>query len=138
MLQSKAGYIDARPLTASSAKPLATHGRTIHWVKSADLSIGPSLPVFPDDRTSSVSVGMSQTCHEQTHAPQQFIRLFDHLVGASKQRGRKTQSNRSRRLEVDPEQELGRQFDRQIGRISALQDFVHESRALASQRSDVS
>src|SRR6266702_8002137 len=32
MLQSKAGYIDARPLTASSAKPLATHGRTIHWV----------------------------------------------------------------------------------------------------------
>jgi hypothetical protein len=29
MLQSKAGYIDARPLTASSAKPLATHGRTI-------------------------------------------------------------------------------------------------------------
>src|SRR6202023_1107960 len=33
MLLSKAGYIDARPLTASSAKPLATHGRTIHWVK---------------------------------------------------------------------------------------------------------
>jgi len=30
MLQSKAGYIDARPLTASSANPLATHGRTIH------------------------------------------------------------------------------------------------------------
>ena len=30
MLQSKARYIDARPLTASSAKPLATHGRTIH------------------------------------------------------------------------------------------------------------
>src|ERR1700722_16872045 len=30
MLQSKAGYIDARPLTASSAKPLATRGRTIH------------------------------------------------------------------------------------------------------------
>src|ERR1700730_3350255 len=33
MLQSKAGYIDARPLTASSAKPLATHGRTLSWVK---------------------------------------------------------------------------------------------------------
>src|SRR3984893_17075516 len=30
MLQSKAGYIDARPLTASSTNPLATHGRTIH------------------------------------------------------------------------------------------------------------
>jgi len=34
-LQSEAGYIDARPLTASSAKPLATHGRTIHWVKKS-------------------------------------------------------------------------------------------------------
>src|SRR6266446_200107 len=37
MLQSKAGYIDARPLTASSAKPLATHGRTIHWGQSRRL-----------------------------------------------------------------------------------------------------
>ena len=33
-LQSKAGYIDARPLTASSTKTLATRGRTIHRVKS--------------------------------------------------------------------------------------------------------
>src|SRR5271169_6043762 len=29
-LQSEAGYIDARPLTAISTKSLATHGRTIH------------------------------------------------------------------------------------------------------------
>jgi putative transposase len=28
------GYIDARPLTTSSTKPLATHGRTIHWGQS--------------------------------------------------------------------------------------------------------
>ena len=28
--KSKAGYIDARPLTANSTNPLATHGRTIH------------------------------------------------------------------------------------------------------------
>src|SRR5262249_53688011 len=34
MLQSKAGYIDARPLSPSRRNPLATHGRTIHWVKS--------------------------------------------------------------------------------------------------------
>jgi len=31
MLQSKAGYIDARPFTASSTNLLATRGRTIHW-----------------------------------------------------------------------------------------------------------
>src|SRR5215471_3907768 len=30
--KSKAGYIDARPLTANSTNSLATHGRTIHWV----------------------------------------------------------------------------------------------------------
>src|SRR6266566_9194610 len=35
-LQSEAGYIDARPLTVISTKPLATHGRTIH--------LGHSLP----------------------------------------------------------------------------------------------
>ena len=29
MLQSKAGYIDARPLTGSSAKPLATQKRRL-------------------------------------------------------------------------------------------------------------
>jgi hypothetical protein len=29
MLQSKAGYIDARPLTANPTNLLATHGRTI-------------------------------------------------------------------------------------------------------------
>jgi hypothetical protein len=29
-LQSETGYIDARPLSAGSKKPLATHGRTIH------------------------------------------------------------------------------------------------------------
>src|SRR4051795_2962091 len=38
MLQSEAGYIDARPLTASSAKPLATHGRTIHSGQSLRLT----------------------------------------------------------------------------------------------------
>ena len=32
MLQSKAGYIDARPLPPDRQNSLATHGRTIHWV----------------------------------------------------------------------------------------------------------
>src|ERR1700761_6206565 len=38
-LQSEAGYIDARPLTASSAKPLATHGRTIHLGQTEQNSV---------------------------------------------------------------------------------------------------
>jgi transposase len=33
-LQSEAGYIDARPHPPNRRKPLATHGRTIHWVIS--------------------------------------------------------------------------------------------------------
>ncbi len=32
--KAKAGYIDARPLSPSRGKSLATHGRTIHRVKS--------------------------------------------------------------------------------------------------------
>src|SRR5438445_8319212 len=32
MLQSEAGYIDARPHLPELTKPLAPHGRTIHWV----------------------------------------------------------------------------------------------------------
>src|SRR5882762_7452016 len=51
MLQSKAGYIDARPLTASSAKPLATHGRTIHLGQSRHLdraSLTSGLPRLTD------------------------------------------------------------------------------------------
>src|SRR5437868_6167335 len=52
MLQSKAGYIDARPLTANSAKPLATHGRTIQTGQNAKASSSTSGPVLPRDPTS--------------------------------------------------------------------------------------
>src|SRR6266478_6296588 len=53
MLQSKAGYIDARPLTASSAKPLATHGRTIQLGQKrrfGDISVTSVLPLKADIR----------------------------------------------------------------------------------------
>jgi hypothetical protein len=42
-----------------------------------------SLPIFPDQRTFLVSVGMSQRCHEETLALQQTALSLDHLVGAS-------------------------------------------------------
>src|ERR1700751_2360912 len=41
-LQSEAGYIDARPLSAGSMKPLATHGRTIHSGHTTAGVVGPS------------------------------------------------------------------------------------------------
>jgi hypothetical protein len=40
MLQSKAGYIDARPHHLID-EPLATHGRTIHWVIRVHLAASP-------------------------------------------------------------------------------------------------
>jgi hypothetical protein len=38
----------------------------VHHIKSAVLTVGRSLPVFPDQRTFSVSVGMSQRCHKRS------------------------------------------------------------------------
>jgi len=54
-LQSEAGYIDARPLTAISTKTLATHGRTIQWVIRYRLepSIQSSMSASPRKRPSA-------------------------------------------------------------------------------------
>src|SRR5580658_9953744 len=46
-LQSEAGYIDARPLTASLSKPLATHGRTIHKGQSLPNWTIRAMSAFP-------------------------------------------------------------------------------------------
>ena len=55
-LQLEAGYIDARPHLPDRRKPLATHGRTIHWVSSDktpsehnETAIPPKLSVKADD-----------------------------------------------------------------------------------------
>src|SRR6266403_4850368 len=77
MLQAKAGYIDARPLTASSAKPLATHGRTIH--------LGQSRRV--DRRSATFAVGTRVT----SRPPHRSVRAqFGHTacMGLSLSRGR--------------------------------------------------
>src|SRR6266702_4319993 len=59
-LQSKAGYIDARPFTTSSTNPLATHGRTIHRVV---LAVRRPLPVYLDEQTISEPVRTSHSGH---------------------------------------------------------------------------
>jgi hypothetical protein len=46
-LQTEVGYIDARPHLPDRQKPLATHGRTIHRVKTGGVGSGRSLPVCP-------------------------------------------------------------------------------------------
>jgi hypothetical protein len=75
-------------------KPLATRGRTIHWVNHAILRVRRSLPIYPDERTFSVSVDMSQKCQFRTHAPQRTMPLFNHLVGLDEQQLRHFETER--------------------------------------------
>jgi hypothetical protein len=46
----------------------------------------PITPFLSHEQTPLKRVGMSQRCQEETHAPQQIAKLFDHLVGAGEQR----------------------------------------------------
>jgi len=39
------------------------------WVLRVDLTLGRSLPVYPDDRTSADRAGRSVSCHEETSRP---------------------------------------------------------------------
>src|SRR6516164_9559770 len=67
MLSHEAEYIDARPLTTDSSNLLATHGRTIHWVKSRHRSTSNQCPLYPRKRTSLERVGMSALCQKRTY-----------------------------------------------------------------------
>src|SRR5216684_2072621 len=62
MLQSEAGYIDARPLTPARQNLLQRTAGPYIWVNRVVLTVRCSLPVYPDERTSSEPVGMSQRC----------------------------------------------------------------------------
>src|SRR3979409_1737334 len=58
-------------------------GRLPVWVKSAVLAVRRSLPVCPDEQTFSESIGMSQTCHERTHA---LTKHLPHSITSSARR----------------------------------------------------
>src|SRR5450755_1528124 len=81
---------------------------------------GQPLPVYPDQRTSSDRPGMSGWCHEETHAPQQTITLFYHLVGAGEHDRRHIEAERLGGLEVEHRLVFGRRLHRQVGRLLAL------------------
>ena len=46
----------------SRLKPEVGHSACLFWIKSAVLTLCRSLPVYPDQRTSSAPVGTSQRC----------------------------------------------------------------------------
>ena len=51
-------------------------------------------------------------------------RLFDHLVGAGKQRLRHGEAERLGGFEIDNQLILGRRLHRQVGRLLALEDPI--------------
>jgi hypothetical protein len=70
--------------------------------------------------------------HRSKKAP-----LFDHLVGAQDEPGRKFKTEHLRASEVDYQLEVGRLLDRQIGRFSSAQQLdelpgVHSITSAAS------
>jgi hypothetical protein len=57
--------------------------------------------------------------------------LFDHFIGAGKDRLRDGQAERLSGLEVDDQLELRGPLDRQVAGFGALEDLVHISRIAA-------
>jgi hypothetical protein len=66
---------------------------------------------------------MSETCQQETHAPQQMKPLFNHLVGAQEQGRWQRQPYRLRRFHIDDELKFGRLNKGNIGRFGAVKDF---------------
>src|SRR2546430_952793 len=67
MLQSEAGYIDARPLTPARQNLLQRTAGPYMRVNRVTLTVGRPLPVYSDQRTSADRPGMSGWCHDRKY-----------------------------------------------------------------------
>src|SRR3954462_11383998 len=79
-------------------------------------------PLLPTKQTSNVSTSRSDKGQQATSA----VALFDRVIGARKHSWRKVKAKRLGSFHVD-HQLVRRLLDRQIGRLGALQNLVHEA-----------
>ena len=82
-------------------------------VKTGSRGLATGRLLHPLKRTLDGHFRRSVLCHNRTHAPQQE-ELFDHLVGAGKQRWRNGEAECFRGLEIDSQIEIGALLHRQI------------------------
>src|SRR5512132_1872047 len=96
----------------SALPPIAT--------AKADIRKRP-CPLYPQERTCAVQLQMSAKGQKRTSGQ---LNLFDHIVGAGKQRWRDVQANRLGSLEADHQFEFGRLLDRDIAGLRSPQNSV--------------
>src|SRR4029077_3996740 len=64
--------------------------------------------------------------HKETHASQQTVSSLDYLVSACQQCRRHRNTQCMGGLEIDHQLELGRLLDRNLRRLCALQNLLHD------------
>jgi hypothetical protein len=110
----------APPPQTNSISTAAMHTLFPRWVKPGPWGAIATRPLSCRKQPSCRRRHRSEMCHKLPAAISQP--LFDHLVGAGKQRRWHGETEHLRGLEVDEQLDLRGLNDRQVGRLVALEN----------------